>query len=137
MSAGKGGRVYRRTRGRRQAAEPNQQVATRKTWGTAEQLAVEIHRHRRLAQGRGYAWRRFDLRTVIENNGIETYSGALFYRGSRGRYRLARRLQFSMGVGIRVCGRPGGLRFSKFTDIQTEGFLNVLFLCFGNISQIL
>ena len=66
-------------------------------------------RHRGLPEGRGHPRRRGHRGTFLEDDGIAPRARPVFHRRSRGHHRLARRLQFPVGLVERPRRRRGGV----------------------------
>jgi predicted Rossmann fold flavoprotein len=77
--------------------------------GCADPLDAEADRHRRLPHRRGDPGRRRHRRARFDHDGGQSRARPLCRRRGGGRHRMARRLQFPVGLGQRLGGRAGGL----------------------------
>ena len=77
--------------------------------GATGRLALHSQWHRRLRQGRGDGGRHLHCGTVLTNDGGAQGAGVVRDRRGGRCHRLARRLQFPMGLGERLGGGAGGV----------------------------
>ena len=90
----------------------------RRARGAARRLALHPQRQRRLCQGRSHAGRRQHCRAVATNAGGQARPRPPRHWRSRRRHRLARRLQFPMGLG--EWHRCGGSRVAETRTLQRK-----------------
>ena len=72
------------------------------TGESAEAMAAQADRLRRMAESRSDGLRNRHRRALVENDGSARGAGSVCDRRSGGRYRMARRLQFPVGVVERM-----------------------------------
>ncbi len=82
-------------------------------WRAGETAAMEARalRFRRLCESRGHARRCGYPTAFFQDDGDPAGAGPILYRRSGRRHRSTGRIQFSVGLGIRVCSRP--IRINK------------------------